>query len=204
MRRFLSPIRSAVCALPLFLASAALALPPATISAQQAHFQIDPAQSQVHFSLGDTLHQFGGAFQIASSDIAFDPASHQISGKIIVDATTGDTGSKARDKRMKNEELHAADFPTITFEPKTYTGDLALSGSSQIQVTGIFTLLGQSHPITVPMTVQIDGSRCTANGTFQIPYVAWGLKDPSTFIIRMEKQVKIDLKLAGTLGSTAS
>lgn len=181
------------------LASAALALPPATISAQQTRFQVDPAQSQVRFSLGDTLHQFGGAFQIASSDIAFDPATRQIRGKIIVDAESGDSGSKARDKRMKNEELHATDFPTITFEPQSYTGDLSLSGSSQIQVSGVFTLLGRPHPITVPMTVEISGTRCMATGQFDIPYIAWGLKDPSMFLVKMQKQVRIALVLTGQI-----
>lgn len=120
-------------------------------------------------------------------------------GKIVVDAETGDSGSKARDKRMKNEELHSKDFPTITFEPKSYTGDLASSGSSQIQVSGVFTLVGQPHAITVPITVQRNGNRSTATGHFDVPYIAWRLKDPSMFLVKMQKQVRIDLNLTGQI-----
>ncbi|HKR28220.1 MAG TPA: YceI family protein, partial [Acidobacteriaceae bacterium] len=136
---------------------------------------------------------------IASANIAFDPASRQMSGTIVVDSTTGDSGSHARDKRMKNDELQAQAFPSITFEPKTYSGDLSLSGSSQIQVSGIFTLIGQPHPITVAMTIQIDGSRCTATGQFDVPYIAWGLKDPSMLMVKMQKQVHVDLLLTGQI-----
>ena len=190
--------RIRACTLPILLACATLPISPAA-SAQQTKFQIDPAQSTVHFSLGDTLHQFGGTFQIASSDIAFDPSTHEIRGEIVVDPNTGDSGSTARDKRMKNEELRSKDFPTITFQPKSYTGDLASSGSSQIQVSGIFTLIGQPHSITVPMTVQRSGNRCTATGQFDVPYIAWGLKDPSMFLVKMQKQVRIDLSLTGQI-----
>lgn len=190
----------AALALPLLiLTGTAFAVPSAGGLPQPTRFQIDPAQSTVHFALGDTLHHFDGTFQIASADIAFDPAAHQIHGRIAVDAATGDSGSKARDKRMKNEELRAGDFPTVTFEPQSYTGDLSLSGSSQIQVSGTFTLLGQPHPITVPMNIAMNGDHCIASGHFNVPYIAWGLKDPSMLFVKMQKQVRIDLSLQGRL-----
>lgn len=176
-----------------------LPIPSALASAQQTRYQIDGAHSTVRFALGDTLHRFGGVFQIASANIAFDPASRQMSGKVVVDAASGDSGSHARDKRMKSDELQAEAFPSITFEPKTFSGNLAHSGSSQIQVSGVFTLVGQSHPITVPMSIQIDGNRCTATGQFDVPYIAWGLKDPSMLMVRMQKQVRIDLTLVGQI-----
>lgn len=202
MRRFglsvCSP-RVAAVALPLLLTCSALALASAGVLAQRTQFQIDPAQSTVHFALGDSLHHFAGTFQIASADIAFDPTLHQIHGRIAIDSATGNSGSKARDKRMANEELRAGDFPTVTFEPQSYTGDLSLSGPSQIQVSGIFTLLGQPHPITVPMSIQMNGSHCTASGQFDVPYIAWGLKDPSMLFVKMQKQVRIDLTLNGQI-----
>lgn len=185
--------------LAVLLAGSMFPIPSALASAQQTRYQVDPAQSTVHFALGDTLHRFGGVFQIASANIVFDPASRQMSGTIVVDAASGDSGSHARDKRMKNDELQAQVFPSITFEPKTFSGNLAPSGSSHILVSGIFTLAGQPHPITVPMSIQIDGNRCTASGQFDIPYIAWGLKDPSMFMVKMQKRVRIDLSLSGQI-----
>lgn len=190
-------------AVAVALALLGLVLVPAAAAAQRL-CRIDPAHSSVHFSLGDTLHQFGGLFHVTSGDVTFDRATHKMSGQIVVAAASGDSGSAARDKRMKNEELHAKTFPAITFAPASFTGTLAPSGSSRIQVTGIFTLVGQPHSITVPMTVRIEGSRCTATGTFEVPYIAWGLKDPSIFMIRMGKEVRIDLSLTGTLTSSSA
>lgn len=192
-------IRFTALGLPLLLVGAVLPIACALASAQQTRYVVDPAHSTVHFALGDTLHHFGGVFRIASANIAFDPASRQMSGEIVVDAATGDSGSHARDKRMKNDELQAQVFPSITFEPKTFSGDLSLSGSSQIQVSGLFTLVGQPHPITVPMTIRIDGNRCTATGQFDVPYITWGLKDPSMLMVKMQKQVHIDLLLTGQI-----
>lgn len=165
----------------------------------QDQFAVDPAQSTVHFSLSDTLHSFGGTFHITSGDISFDRKTGKMDGKIVVAAASGDSGSQARDKRMKKDELKAKNFPDISFQPSSFTGTLADSGSSQIQVSGTFTLLGKPHPLTVPMTVQMDGTHCTTTGTFTVPYVAWGLKDPSMFLVKMQKQVKIDLTLKGQI-----
>jgi phage host-nuclease inhibitor protein Gam len=47
------------------------------------------------------------------------------------------------------------------------------------------------------MQIHIDGSNLTATTHFTVPYVKWGLKDPSIFILKVAKEVDIDLKLVG-------
>jgi hypothetical protein len=49
------------------------------------------------------------------------------------------------------------------------------------------------------MMVQVSGQQIHAVGSFTVPYVQWGLKDPSTFMIKVEKEVHVDLDLTGTL-----
>jgi hypothetical protein len=49
------------------------------------------------------------------------------------------------------------------------------------------------------MHVRLDGNACHVEGSFALPYVAWGLKDPSTLILRVNKEVQIDLSLEGKL-----
>jgi hypothetical protein len=48
------------------------------------------------------------------------------------------------------------------------------------------------------MTVRVDG-QCVAKGSFTIPYVEWGMKDPSFFTLKEAKEVKISLTFNGTL-----
>jgi polyisoprenoid-binding protein YceI len=104
-----------------------------------------------------------------------------------------------RDHRMTDDELRASSFKTISFTPTRFTGTFNATGDSTLQVHGIFTLLGTPHEIDVPMQVQVNGEQLHAIGSFAVPYVQWGLKDPSTFMIHVNKAVQIDLSLMGTL-----
>jgi polyisoprenoid-binding protein YceI len=194
------PLASAAALLWTASALIAFSFSSSAFAQTQSHFAIDPAQSTVQFDLQGS-HEVKGAFHISSGDIAFDRSSGQMSGRIVVDAGSGDSGEASRDKKMKSDVLRVPSFPSITFEPATYSGQLAASGTSQIQVKGNFTIIGKPHEITVPMTVQIDGTHCTATGSFNVPYVEWGMKDPSIFILKVGKNVKIDLNLAGQISN---
>ena len=109
------------------------------------------------------------------------------------------TGNDSRDKRMNKDILKVEQYATVSFEPKTYTGAIAPSGDSTIQVTGIFTLLGTPHEITIPILVHLEGTTATAKAHFVVPYIQWGLKDPSFMFWKADKDVAIDLFLVGTI-----
>ena len=164
----------------------------------QTKYLIAPDKSQVQFSLGG-VHEVSGQFHVGSGEITFDRKTGAMTGTVQVDAASGNSDDQSRDKKMAKNELKAQVFPSITFTPTKFTGVLNENGDSAIQVQGTFTLIGKTHDITVPMTVHIDGSQCTAKGSFTIPYVAWGVKDPSMFMLKMEKEVKIDLAFNGSL-----
>jgi phage host-nuclease inhibitor protein Gam len=51
------------------------------------------------------------------------------------------------------------------------------------------------------MQIHIEGSTLAAKAHFTVPYVQWGLKDPSIFILKVAKVVDIDLTLEGSLSS---
>jgi hypothetical protein len=122
-----------------------------------------------------------------------------MSGLIVVSAISGESGDKGRDKKMQSDVLDSAHFTDVTFAPQGYQGTIAPAGDSTIQVMGSFSLHGAAHDLTVPMQVHIEGSSLTATGKFVVPYVKWGLKDPSIFILKVAKDVQIDLTLVGTL-----
>jgi polyisoprenoid-binding protein YceI len=100
---------------------------------------------------------------------------------------------------MNTDVLDVAHFAEVSFVPRSYQGTVAASGDSTIQVIGVFTLHGTPHDLTVPMQIHIDGTAITARTHFQVPYVQWGLKDPSIFVLKVAKVVDIDLALAGSL-----
>jgi polyisoprenoid-binding protein YceI len=164
---------------------------------QQETFHINPQASQLSFTLGDVLHTVNGTFHVQSGDVNFSEHGSSIDGSIVVATGSGDTGNSSRDGKMKKEVLDVPRFAIASFTPKSYQGAIAPSGDSTIQVSGIFLLHGTPHPITVPMQIHIEGSNCTVKTHFVVPYVAWGLKDPSNFLLHVAKEVDIDLTLVG-------
>jgi polyisoprenoid-binding protein YceI len=120
-----------------------------------------------------------------------------MSGSVVVLAGSGKTGNESRDKRMNREILKADEYTSVSFAPKTYTGTITPSGDSTVQVSGVFTLLGAPHDLTIPMQIHIDGLKATAKAHFVIPYVQWGLKNPSFMFWKAENEVAIDLNLVG-------
>jgi polyisoprenoid-binding protein YceI len=182
--------RTLLAALPLLCTPFALA--------QHQAFNINPDSSTVAFTLGghDTTN---GTFRIAKGVVNFDPSSPNLSGLVDVTAASGNSGNASRDKKMTTQVLEATKFADVTFVPQTYTGTLTPTGDSTLQVTGIFTLHGTPHTITVPMQIHIDGAKCTAKAHFVVPYVQWGLKDPSIFILKVAKEVDVNLTLVGFL-----
>ena len=183
------------------LAAAFLLLAASPVLAQRQTFTIDPNASDVKMTLKTTHEIVDGTFHVDSGSIGFDRKVSSISGTVVVAAGSGKTGNDSRDKKMNKDILKVQQYSTVIFTPKSYIGNIALSGDSTIQVEGAITLLGTPHDITVPMRVHIDGAGCTAKTHFMIPYVQWGLKNPSFLIWKANNDVAIDLALVGRLSS---
>jgi polyisoprenoid-binding protein YceI len=161
-------------------------------SAEEKTFEVDPAQTTVSFTLGDVLHTVHGTFKLKRGTIHFDDATGQASGELVVDATSGDSGSKARDGKMHKEILESQKFPEIIFTPQRFKGTLTPSGKSHLDVDGQFTIHGEAHPMTLGIDADF-GSGTTADTSFDVPYVKWGMKNPSTFILRVNDKVQISI-----------
>ena len=181
----------AVFALAVLLAPAAIA--------QHQTFVVNADGSEVKMTLNTTHELVNGTFHIQSGSIEFDHGTAKMSGSVVVLAGSGKTGNDSRDKKMNKDILKVEQYTTVSFEPKTYTGTIAPSGDSNLQVTGIFTLLGTPHEITIPLLVHLEGATAAAKAHFVLPYIQWGVKDPSFLIWKADKDVAIDLFLTGQL-----
>lgn len=168
-------------------------------AAQPDTFALDSHQSTVTFTLGDVLHTVHGTFQLKSGSVQFDPATGNASGLLVVNAQSGDSGSGARDRRMHKDILESQKFPEITFAPHRITGQVPANGSSQVTIVGTMVLHGQPHEISILAPVTVHDGHAVADMKFLVPYVQWGLKNPSTFILRVSDKVEIDVHAVGTL-----
>ena len=171
----------------------------APVQAQSVTLKLDPARTQITFTLGATFHTVEGSFKLKSGAIQFNPANGEASGEVIVDATSGESGNTSRDQKMHKSVLESQNYPEVVFVPERVQGPVSLSGDSHVQIQGLVKLHGSQHEITIPADIQITGAQLTANLHFAIPYVEWGLKDPSTFVLRVEKKVDVVIRVAGSL-----
>lgn len=164
---------------------------------QEATLNFVPAQTTVNFTLGDVLHTVHGSFKLKAGEVRFAPASNAISGEIVVDAASGNSDNWSRDRKMYKEILESARYSEVTFRPDRVEGKVLALGTSMVQVHGMFGIHGGEHEITVPAQVELASDHWSLTVHFAVPYVKWGLKDPSAFILRVEKTVDIDLHASG-------
>jgi polyisoprenoid-binding protein YceI len=167
--------------------------------AEQRSFELDPAQTQVDFILSSTLHTVHGSFHLKRGSIQFDDATGQAGGQLVVDSVSGQSGNDSRDKRMHKEILESPKYSDIIFTPQRIKGTVAADGKSQVEVDGLLALHGRSRPMTLIIQAQLQGGSGSADTTFPVPYLQWGLKNPSNFILRVSDKVEISVHAIGRL-----
>jgi polyisoprenoid-binding protein YceI len=159
--------------------------------------EFDPARTKVEFTLADVLHTVHGEFKLTKGSLTFDRETGAASGTLVIDATSGNSGNSARDSRMHKNILESQKFPEITFVPQRVKGQFAPHGESRIEVEGTFTIHGVGHPLALATKVNAKDGQVYAVTHFVVPYVEWGMKNPSTFILRVSDKVDIDIHAAG-------
>lgn len=173
-----------------------LALP---LAAEEISVEFDPARTRIAFSVGATLHTVRGTFKLKRGVIHFDPSSGKANGEIAVDVNSGVSGEDARDNRMRKEILEVMRFPDAIFTPDRVTGTLAPEGSSQLDVHGIFQLHGTPHEVTWHFSVESKPSLLTAATQFTVPYVEWGIKNASNFLLKVKDKVDVSITASGRI-----
>lgn len=195
MNRKLHPnAKTALAGLVLAIASALPAKAAETL-------KLDPAKSKLTFLLGATGHDVEGTLKLKEGVVSFDRASGEAGGEIVLDAAATSTGNGSRDNKMHEEVLVSAKFPAILFKPSKLEGQLAPSGKSKVTLQGEISLLGVGHAVGLPAEVEIEGQRLHAKSTFKIPFIAWGLSDPSILFLKVEKEVAVTLDIEGDLAA---
>jgi len=153
----------------------------------------EPARTQIHWTLDTLLHTVHGTFQLRGGTVHYDAQTGRASGELIVDARSGASGSNARDSRMHSSILESAKYTDIVFRPDHVDGAVPAHGDATIRVHGQFVLHGQAREMTLPIQLHVGEAETTARASFPVAYLQWGLKNPSTFILKVADKVQIDL-----------
>lgn len=171
-----------------------LALP---LAAADTMIELDPAKTIVNFTVPSTLHAVHGHFKLKRGSLKFDSASGKAAGEIVVDVLSGESGDDSRDKRMQKEVLESPKFSEAVFTADRVMGVLAPQGASELDVHGTLQLHGGPHETTLHFKAQTSGGEVSASTTFTIPYVMWGIKNPSNFLLKVDKIVEVSVQAVG-------
>jgi polyisoprenoid-binding protein YceI len=154
--------------------------------------------TSVSFILGTTFHEVHGSMEVREGEILFDPSTRELSGRVVIDATSASTNHKKRDQKMHKQVLESGHYPDIVFVPTRFDGNLH-EGRSDLRIDGSIEIHGSTHPVQFPAHVLVAGDSITGTAGFTVPYVEWGMRDPSVLMFRAEKEVHIELKFSGSV-----
>jgi len=161
------------------------------------HF--DPAATEIHWTLNGNTHTTHGTFRLKGGLVTFDPATGAAAGELLVALSTGESGNPDRDAKMQKDVLQSDKYPEAFFHPTRVTGTLKPGATQTISVEGTFNIHGADHPLKLDAEVTLNREQATVTTHFRIPYVEWGMKDPSAFLLRVGKDVEVDVSAHGAV-----
>jgi len=123
-----------------------------TANAESARFELDPE----HTAIGFVIEHVGfagtlGVFRNVSGGFTYDAETQELSDvEITVETGSVDTFNEARDNHVKGKDfLDVGEYPAMVFTADGGTPASATSGT----VTGELSILGQSRPLTLDVTL---------------------------------------------------
>jgi polyisoprenoid-binding protein YceI len=169
-------LRSALLSRPVRRSTAILAMvlpvflgPAAGAARAGSVFEIDPAHSSVGFSIRHLFTMVPGRFEKFSAAINYDEAAPERSTtEFTIDAASVSTDNDKRDAHLRSPDFfNVAKFPTLTFKS---TKVEKTPQQNVFKVTGDFTMLGVTKPVTVQVEVVGIGPDGFGNtkGGFQV------------------------------------
>jgi polyisoprenoid-binding protein YceI len=160
--------------------------------------EVDPAQSKVHYMVDSSVHTVHGTFKLKKgSTVHFDPETGKAGGEVAVSAASGESGNSSRDQRMHKEILETEKYPDAMFRPGKVEGKVARNGASDVKLQGVMTFHGGDHEIVALVHTELDGDHWTGTAKFDVPYIQWGIKDPSNWLLKVKPVVTIEIDMAG-------
>jgi polyisoprenoid-binding protein YceI len=157
--------------------------------AAEIHLQIDPQKSQITAAVADPLARFTetseieATLRITSGSVDGDPANPGPTGhvKLVIDATTFDSGNTHRDHVVLGTVLNTAQYQTISFE-STHLENVQIDVPGKMGhaiVVGNLTLHGTTRVVRVPADISLnpDGT-LNGDGEVSFNYTDFGMSVP--------------------------
>ena len=202
------PTQAASAAQPTQAATSSAA-PAATVPAasdpasrSSKVYEIDPAQSEVHYEVGETFLQ-GNRFNLAigrtkgvAGEIAIDtqtPANSQI-GEIVIDVSQFTSDEDRRDNFIRRTGLESSKYPQATFKTTSIEGLPAKVNEGEevtFTITGDLTVKETTRPVTWQVKLKLTKDNVSGEATTQLKMSDFGVGPLKLPILSTEDDVKL-------------
>ena len=190
--------------LALLMVAGLGSMTPASGATPTYKIALDPDRTEVTFSLGALFHTVQGHGTPLATTLEFVPGEDLLTGAVILPAAGLTTDNQRRDRRMQGHVLQSEAHGDIILTLERAYGPFDPETGGDLQVEGSLQLLGASHPVSFPLEITIlldEEGQFRAKGAFMVPYVLWGLKDPSMVFLRVDKEVRVSFSAAGSISA---
>jgi len=167
------------------------------LPAAPAELVLDPAATTIRFDVDSTLHRVHGTARLERGELAFDPAGGPASGRIVIDATSLETGNGLRDGTLHEDVLESQRFPRMTFVPERVEVLRIEGREADVRLLGRIDIHGSQHPLDIPGRVSAHGEKIEVKARFEVPFVEWGMQDPSNFLLSVDPVVNVEVEGVG-------
>lgn len=157
------------------------------------NWRVDHENSQLDIEVVQSGNPVAGSFGRWTADIRFDPQdleNAEVTAEIdVASLTLGGISQQA----LSADFLNAAAFPTAKFVSE----DFSSTGPDEFLARGELILLGQSHPLDLPFSLDIQNGRAVVKGAANIRRLDYGIGAkgfPGDNMVGLEIVVRLSLE----------
>ena len=138
---------------------------------------IDAARSKVTATFRQMKVPVEGVFTRVAGSIAFDAANPvAASARIDIDTASFDLGMDDYNAEVRKKEwFDSAAHPKASFVSSSFRA----LGGERYEARGTLSIKGRSQPVTLPVTVRVEGKALVFDGTLPVSRKAFGIGDAS-------------------------
>ena len=130
----------------------------------------------------------------ASIHVTIDPAALKVTGK----GESADDVPKVQETMAGPQVLDVQRYRTIAFASTSVALKNQVGTTLDAMVTGQLTLHNVTRPITVPVTVRVEGNTLTATGRFPVKQTDYGMKPVSVGgVVSVKDAVNVSFTIVG-------
>ena len=164
--------------------------------AQADRFIGDNTLGQVKFDVGSTLHNVPGDITRFTTELNL---GEQVSGNIVMQSESIKTGINVRDQRMYTYCLDTEQYPTISFEIRSVTGDVdgftSNAGTGDVNLHGTLSIRSTQRDVVVPATYNWTDDGLRLDGGAKVNWSDFGVPDPSILISKVQPVIDLNFEL---------